>query len=161
MDEAAKTNADAVVAVLGKNADLLAKEIDPKRVHIVENKDWEEGMASSVRSGLKTLLQKKPAIDAVIFLICDQPFISVSLLNELIATQKKTGKPIVASNYGETVGPPALLHKKFFSDLMQLKGDAGARKIIQQNSDEVATVLFPRGSIDIDTQEDYEALKNL
>ena len=43
---------------------------------------------------------------------------------------------------------------------MQLKGDAGARKIIQQHSDEVATILFTKGKIDIDTNEDYEALTN-
>jgi molybdenum cofactor cytidylyltransferase len=42
---------------------------------------------------------------------------------------------------------------------MRLKGDAGARKIIQQHSDDVATVLFTKGKIDIDTNEDYEALK--
>ena len=43
---------------------------------------------------------------------------------------------------------------------MKLKGDAGARKIIQQNMNDVATILFPEGKIDIDTKEDYEALKN-
>ena len=43
---------------------------------------------------------------------------------------------------------------------MQLKGDAGARKIIQQHSDEVASILFTKGKIDIDTKEDYEELKN-
>ena len=43
---------------------------------------------------------------------------------------------------------------------MKLSGDAGARKIIQQNMNDVATILFPDGRIDIDTNEDYEALKN-
>jgi CTP:molybdopterin cytidylyltransferase MocA len=43
---------------------------------------------------------------------------------------------------------------------MQLKGDTGARKIIQQHRDKVATILFAKGKIDIDTNEDYEALKN-
>jgi len=156
--EAAIANVNAVVVVLGKNADLLAKEIDGKKVNVVENKEWEEGMASSVRSGLNTLLQNKPAIDGVIFMVCDQPHISASILNELITTQQKTGKPIVTCNYGDTIGPPALFHKSFFSELVKLKGDAGARKIIQQNMDEVATVLFPHGKIDIDTEADYNAL---
>ena len=44
--------------------------------------------------------------------------------------------------------------------MMQLKGDAGARKMIQQHSDEVATILFTKAKIDIDTKEDYEALTN-
>ena len=76
----------------------------------------------------------------------------------MITTQQKTGKRIVACSYGEIIGPPALFHKAFFPEVMKLRGDAGARKIIQQNMDEVATVLFPQGRIDIDTEADYDAL---
>lgn len=160
IQEAANTNADAVIVVLGKNADLLTKEIDNKKVHVVVNKEWQEGMASSVRSGLNTLLKVMSSADAVIIMVCDQPYISASVLNDLITTQQKTGKLIVTCDYGEAIGPPALFHKIYFSELMKLKGDAGARKIIQNHNDEVATVFFVKGSIDIDTKEDYEALKN-
>ena len=118
-------------------------------------------MASSVRLGLDTLLNSKPYIDAVIFMVCDQPHISSLVLDELITTQQKTTKQIVTCNYGESIGPPALFHKKYFRELMELKGDIGARIIIQQNMSDVATVLFPEGKIDIDTKEDYEALKKL
>ena len=159
VDEAINAKADAVVVVLGKNADLFQDEIDKEKVCVVVNKDWAEGMASSVRLGLGTLLNTKPYIDAVIFMVCDQPHISSSVLNELITTQQKTTKQIVTCNYGESIGPPALFHKKYFRELMELKGDIGARNIIQQNINDVATILFPEGKIDIDTKEDYEALK--
>ena len=158
IQEAIYSIADPVIVVLGANADKFEKEISEKKVHIIENKEWEEGMASSVRAGLNTLLKINPTADAVIFMVCDQPFISSSLLNDLIVVQQETHKPIVTSNYGEAIGPPALFHKSIFKDLLQLKGDAGARKIIQQYSDDVATVLFPEGSIDIDTENDYEEL---
>ena len=160
VDEAIHAKADAVVVVLGKNADLFKGEIDKENVRVVVNKDWAEGMASSVRLGLDTLLNSKPYIDAVIFMVCDQPHISSSVLNELITTQQKTTKQIVTCNYGESIGPPALFHKKYFRELMGLKGDVGARNIIQENMNDVATILFPEGKIDIDTKEDYEALKN-
>ena len=91
-------------------------------------------------------------------MVCDQPYVSSSLLNDLLKKQRETGKPIVTSNYGETIGPPAFFHKTFFPELLKLQGDTGARKIIEQNNDKVATVLFPEGSIDIDTEEDYEEL---
>jgi len=94
----------------------------------------------------------------VIIMVCDQPYISYSILNELIFTQRKTGKAIVTCNYGETNGPPTLFHKSLFNELMQLKGDVGAKKIVQQHIDETAMVLFPKGSIDIDTREDYESI---
>ena len=160
LDEAINAKVDAVVIVLGKNADLFKDEINKEKVSVVVNKDWIEGMASSVRLGLDALLNSKPYIDAAIFMVCDQPHISSSILNTLITTQQKTTKQIVTCNYGESIGPPALFHKKYFRQLMELKGDIGARNIIQENMNDVATVLFPEGKIDIDTKEDYEALKN-
>lgn len=160
INEAISAKADAVVVILGKNADLFQNKINNQKINVVINKDWEEGMASSVRLGLGTLLKIKPYIDAVIFMVCDQPHISSIILNELITTQQKTTKQIVTCNYGGAIGPPALFHKKYFRELAKLKGDVGARNIIQQNMNDVATVLFPEGKIDIDTKEDFDALKN-
>jgi len=157
--EAANSNACNVIVVIGAYADLIANEIDGDIVYIVKNENWNEGIASSVRLGLDALLKQTPSIDAVIFMVCDQPFVTSSLLNDLIAKQRETQKAIVASNYGETIGPPALFHQSLFAELMELKGDVGARRIIQLHSDEVATVFFPDGKIDIDTQKDYDVLK--
>lgn len=160
VDAAVSSDANRVVVVFGANADEISKKVDKSKVSSIVNTDWSEGMASSVRNGLNELLFISPSTDAVIFMVCDQPYISSEVINELIASQKETGKPIVTCNYGETIGPPALFHRSLFPHLMQLKGDAGARKIIQQHSDDVATVLFMKGKFDIDTNEDYEALKN-
>jgi len=160
INEAVNSNADAIVVILGKNADQFKKEIDDRKVRVAVNSLWEEGMASSLRLGLDTLLKDKPYIDAVIFMVCDQPHVLSSILNELIVTQQKTTKQIVTCNYGDSIGPPALFHKKYFKDLMKLSGDTGARKIIQENMNDMTTILFPEGEIDIDTEEDYEKLKN-
>lgn len=159
VNEAINAKADAVVVILGKNADLFEGEIDKEEVRVVINENWKEGMASSVRLGLDTLLKIKPYIDAVIFMVCDQPHISSSVLNELITKQQKTTKQIVTCNYGESIGPPALFHKKYFRDLARLNGDVGARNIIEKNIHDVAMILFPEGKIDIDTEDDFEALK--
>ena len=158
VDTANDADANPIIVVVGANASLLEKEIEEKKVHIVENKEWKEGMASSVRCGLNTLVRVAPSSDAVIIMVCDQPFVSSSLLNELMATQKNTGKLIVTSQYENAIGPPALFHKNIFSELLALKGDAGARKIIEQRGTDVATVLFKKGNIDIDTEADYKAL---
>src|SRR5688572_9569620 len=124
VDTANDADANPVIVVLGASAAVLEKEIDEKKVHIVENKEWQEGMASSIRCGLNTLLQIAPSSDAVILMVCDQPFISASLLNELITTQKNTGKLIVTSQYENTIGSPALFYKTIFPELLKLKGDA-------------------------------------
>ena len=159
INAAVNSDADPIIVVLGANADEISKEIDRSNINVIMNTEWEEGMASSVRNGLNEVLFFSPSTDAVIFMVCDQPHISSPLLNELVTTHKETGKAIVTCNYGEAIGPPALFHRSLFKELMQLKGDVGARNIIQQHQDEVATVLFPKGQIDIDTKEDYDALK--
>jgi len=158
VDTANDTDASPVIVVLGANAALLEKEINEKKVHIAENSEWSEGMASSVRCGIKTLVQIAPYTDAAIIMVCDQPFVSPALLNDLVTEQKKTGKSIVTSRFEHAIGPPALFHKTVFAELLGLKGDAGARKIIEQRGNDVATVSFDKGEIDIDTEADYKAL---
>jgi molybdenum cofactor cytidylyltransferase len=157
-DVVVATGIQPFIIVLGANADLLIPEIDNNKALIVVNKNWKGGMATSIISGLTALLENQPATDNVIFLMCDQPFVTTSLLNNLVIIQQETGKPIVASNYDDILGVPALFNKTFFSTLMQLQGDTGARKVIQQHINEVATVPFLKGKIDIDTAEDYENL---
>lgn len=158
IDAALQSIAGSVVVVLGANAEQVSNEINKSGINVLINKEWEEGMASSVRNGLNEILFFNSSTDAVIFMVCDQPFISAQVINDMIALQRKTGQPIVTCNYGEAIGPPALFHKSLFHELMELKGDAGARKIIQRHSSEVVTVLFEKGKIDIDTETDYNNL---
>ena len=160
IDAAVSSTANTVVIVLGANADQISKEIDKSKTNVIINTEWEEGMASSIRNGLNELLFISPLTDAVILMVCDQPHISSQIINDLINKQKESGKTIVTCNYGEAFGPPALFHKSLFHELMHLKGDVGARKIIQHHNEDVTTVLFANGKIDIDTKEDYDALNN-
>lgn len=158
INSAGDTGINPLIVVVGANASLLSNEIETKKAHTVFNKHWQTGMASSINSGLNFLIEKYPLTDGVIFMMCDQPFVSAGLLKNLIIVQKQTGKPIVCSSYQDVLGVPAIFHKNIFPELLKLKGDTGARKIIQQHPHELATVQFLKGNIDIDTAEDYENL---
>ncbi len=150
--------ASPVIAILGANADLLKKDIDNNKITIVINKEWSEGMASSIRCGLEKLLEIAPLVDAVIIMVCDQPHVNVKLLNGLVEKYGETGNPIIASSYENSMGTPALFEKSIFEKLLALKGDTGAKKIMKENAERVSVVNFPLGKIDIDTMEDYESL---
>jgi molybdenum cofactor cytidylyltransferase len=158
VDEALETGCASVFVVLGANSELLRMELKDKPVSIVENTGWQEGMASSIRCGLETITNTILRPDSIIFMVCDQPFVSSSLLLNLIEKKNKTGMPIVASSYEDKIGTPALFQRSFFPALMELKGDRGARKLITDNPYKVATVSFPEGIKDIDTKDDYEKL---
>ncbi len=113
-------------------------------------------MASSVRCGLSALLEKDSSMEGVILMVCDQPFVTAGLIDRLIAGHQETGKRIVASAYGGTFGPPVFFHRSFFPDLMELSGDTGGKSLILGNLAEMLSIDFPEGTIDIDTEADYQ-----
>ena len=151
---------DSVIVVLGARAEQIWKAWNEPRVMVVENPLWSQGMGGSLAVGLQSLLIAKPATQAAIFLLCDQPLLTATVLRRLIATHLSTGSAIVASEYNETLGVPALFHSCMFSDLLALKGKEGARKVIQSHPRQVVGVPFAEGSLDIDTPADWAQLHN-
>lgn len=157
IDEAVLSDADTVVVVLGAKAKEILKQMPIEKVVVVLNKDWREGMAESIEAGLKAAVGVR-AVDQVIITVTDQPFVSAALFKKLVQQQKESGKQIVASAYADTIGTPVLFTQKYFELLSDLQGDQGAKKIIKANMQDTATVDFPEGNIDIDTEEDLKYL---
>jgi molybdenum cofactor cytidylyltransferase len=147
-----------VAVVIGANIEIVKQELKGFDVDVVENKKWNDGISASLSCGLEVSEKLIKHIDGIIFMVGDQPFVSTLLLDDLLKTQRETGLPIIASDYGDTLGTPVLFHKIFFEELMNLHGDTGAKKLIEKYKNLRTTVSFPKGKIDIDTKEDYEAL---
>jgi molybdenum cofactor cytidylyltransferase len=147
-----------VLVVTGANADSMNEELKGLPVEMVHNPQWEEGMASTLRKGLETIRVLHPETDGIIFMVCDQPFVTKSHLLCLIESHARSAKPVTASVYGGRAGTPAFFHRNYFDKLMELKGDKGARALISSHPEDVETVSFEEGAIDIDTKEDYERL---
>jgi len=143
--------------VLGADEESHRKIIRDLPVDIVYNKNWERGMGNSLKSGLASLIQKNPALEAIVVTVCDQPLMKPENITNLLAKYKETGKPVIASRYSQMPGVPALFDKSYFRKLALLPDDQGAKKIILQNKDDVCEVDFPGGEVDLDTMEDYEA----
>lgn len=153
------SKAGTIVVVLGAKADTLQKEVSGTSVHVRVNTEWQEGMASSIRCGVKALMEISPGAAGVILMVCDQPFVTASILNDLIAAYQKSGKPVVTCSYDDTFGPPVFFHRSLFGELLRLKGDIGARGVVRQHVDAIEVVPFPKGTFDVDTEKDYEQLK--
>ncbi|GAA6621425.1 NTP transferase domain-containing protein [Scytonema sp. NUACC26] len=147
-----------VIVVLGAYADRIRSEIELSNVRIVENHCWSEGMSTSIRSGIEALNED---VDAVVLMLCDQPFVSTQIINQLVNVFWATGGQIVASEYGGVQGVPALFKRTLFAELLTLSGAAGARQVIKQNAREVVSLPFPEGLFDLDTRDDYEQFQKL
>lgn len=158
ISEALKVPDSFLIVITGSNSKIIEKELLSFDVTICFNEDWETGMASSIVKGLNELLHLNPNCEQCIFAVCDQPFVTSFIFENLINEYHKTGKGITASAYSETVGTPVLFHKKYFKELQDLKGQEGAKKLIKKYFEDTASIPFEKGSIDIDTEEDYNKL---
>lgn len=156
IDEALKISCQARVLVLGAYNEKIKENLTHEDVVIVHNKNWESGMASSIQVGLNYLIEHYDP-DQVLILLCDQPFINQKLMEQLIDLKRKEQKGIVGSYYGGTVGVPVLFDRKYFPDLQALKGKEGAKKLVRKFGDDVGSISFPKGNIDIDTESDFKA----
>ncbi|MDB5145304.1 MAG: nucleotidyltransferase family protein, partial [Mucilaginibacter sp.] len=121
------------------------------------NPDWKEGMASSIRIGIKEI-EKNKAIDSALVMLCDQPFVDQALIDDMLRKQQETGKAIIACSYNDTIGVPVLFGRSLFAELLLLKGHDGAKKILKDHPKDIVTIQFDKGNIDIDTMDDYERL---
>jgi molybdenum cofactor cytidylyltransferase len=156
--EALAASPQKVFVVVGSAAEEISEQVDKKQAYLLFNKNWEEGIASSIREGLQQSLLLSTNLEAVILMVCDQPYVNAALLRNLVSQHVESGKPIVASQYKETLGTPVLFHKSFFPELLKLNGDVGAKKLIMDHQQQVQAVRFPLGHIDIDNMADYETL---
>lgn len=146
------------ILILGAHADQIRQATDLKEVTVLNNETWPEGIASSIRLGVSESIKLNESLDSILFLLSDQPFVTAELIEEL--TQKHTNgdQRITACSYKENIGVPAIFGKTFFPQLLELTGDAGAKKMIAQNHEHVDSVDFKDGSFDVDTEEDYKEL---
>lgn len=149
-----------VVVILGGNAEMIQSTLTGQPVPVIYNPDWQEGIASSIRLGITELQKALPNITSAILMLCDQPFADAAILNQLIQKKLAAGKSIIASAFDGTFGSPALFDRAHFAELQQLTGSDGAKKLLIKYADEVVTIPFLLGTIDIDTVGDYERLGN-
>ena len=161
IDTALATGCPKVMVVLGARADMLKPELANEPIEVLENKNWQEGMTSSIRYALQNITIAGFQPESIIFMVCDQPFVTSSLLMSLVEKGVETGLPIIASGYDDKAGTPAMFHKSMFPQLMELKGDKGARALLAAQPEKVAIVPFAKGVTDIDTVADYELLKKI
>jgi molybdenum cofactor cytidylyltransferase len=144
--------------VLGHAAEEIKQRIDLTGVETIFNPDYRSGQSSSVRVALDVLPSD---VDAVVFVLGDQPLVESTVIDRLASAYRAENAPIIQPNYHEGRGNPVLIARVLFSELAQVDGDTGARPLIQRHRDAVFLVdatEFERPD-DIDTREDYNRIQ--
>jgi len=144
-----------LIVVLGSQFNIINPVIISD-VNVLNNKNWEIGMASSISIGVQYLNNN---IEGVLVSLVDQYMLTSELIDLLIKKYRINPNKLIASKYGNGVyGPPAIFPNRLFNDLKSLEGDRGAGKIIQNellnHPEQLIIVDFEKGHLDIDTPED-------
>lgn len=143
-----------VTVVTGADADALAaaaRAFDPG-VRLVHAPDHAEGMGASLRTGVAAL---PPDTAAAFVFLGDMPRVPHAILPRL-ATALAAGAPAAAPVFQGRRGNPVLLGRDLFPQLLALKGDEGARRILQALGERLALVEAPDDGVlfDVDVPDD-------
>jgi len=149
------------IVVLGANRNEILADINRHSSSVFINSDWSEGIASSIRFGLKKSLELNPSMKQILYLLSDQPYISSDVIQNIIDRHSTGNQIITASTYNNNIGVPAIFDESLFPKLLTLKGDTGAKKIMMQHRNNVQTFPFDDGAFDVDTEDDVEKLSTI
>ena len=153
---AAEVTGNALIVVLGAGAGELAPLLRHSPGSVVVNRQWREGLASSIRAGVARL----PATCAgAMLVLADQAAVTSDDLRRLAGTWRRRPQCIAAALYAGTSGAPAIFPRSAFTELAALRGDSGARSVLRRSADRVIRVPMPAAELDLDTPEDLLALE--
>jgi len=150
------SSVEKLIVVLGYQKEIIEKIIDKDaKIKFIFNKDFESGVASSIKVGLNHLPENTES-----FFIClgDMPLVNCDIYNELINSRNK--KDIIVPTYKSQQGNPVLFNISMKEKIMDISGDFGAKKILHLNKDKILNLEINNQSIvrGFDTKKDFNFL---
>lgn len=139
--------------VAGNDWSKVAAACEPLQGFMILNQRFAEGLATSLAAGVASVAN---VADGILLMLADQPLITTGHLESLVRAWHSSPDSICASAYADTVGPPVIFPRRHFNDLMELRGDRGAKAVIDMNRDQVVTIQFEDAAVDIDRPDDLE-----
>jgi CTP:molybdopterin cytidylyltransferase MocA len=137
--------------IVGNDWPGVTAACHPLQGFMAVNPDFRNGMASSIKMAVRSVSE---VAKAVLLLLADQPLVTASHLEVLANAWRASPDSICASAYAETVGPPVIFPARCFPELMELKGDRGARRVIDRNRDNMIAIRLEEAAVDIDRPDD-------
>jgi CTP:molybdopterin cytidylyltransferase MocA len=148
---AAEVVGHALIVVLGARAADLTPLLKHSPASVVINRDWREGLASSIRAGVARL---PASCDGAMLVLADQARVTAEDLRRLAGAWRRQPSYVAAARYGGTIGVPAIFPRHLFGELRDLKGDTGARALLNRHADRLTKVMMASAGFDLDTPDD-------
>jgi molybdenum cofactor cytidylyltransferase len=164
LDAALKSELNKIVLVLGyahqKILHVLGEKLQHPKLLVAINPQYEKGQSLSLQTGLSKVKEDCPA---VMFLLGDQPMLDTATINVLLERFWADEKEICVPIYGGKRKTPTIFRRRLYTQLMDIKGDMGARQLIDDNPDQVLAIEIedPISFFDVDTRQDFQSLKKM
>ncbi len=146
---------DEVIVVVGHRASEVQEQLGTRPINTVFNPDYREGMLTSAQTGIRAL----EASDAFALMLVDQPFITSTLIDQVVDAYVHTEKGIALPSYNYKRGHPVIFDQKYARDILALTPESdGVRTLFKKYGDDIHYVTVDTDSVlrDIDYREDYE-----
>ena len=164
LDAALTSMLSRIILVLGYAHQKIMKALEEKLQHpklqVEINPDYQKGQSQSLRVGLAKVSDTFPA---VMFLLADQPLVDAATINYLLKKFWSAKKGICVPTFHGNRGNPTIFSQKFYKQIIEIKGDIGARQIINSHPEQVLEIEIknPLLFADVDTPEDFAKIDKL
>ncbi|WIO74669.1 nucleotidyltransferase family protein [Porticoccaceae bacterium LTM1] len=138
-----------IFAVTGRYHEEIKKQF-PK-LSLIENKQWQQGLGSSISRGAKALSDE---YENLLIVLADQVAIKTDDIKALMESHQPN--QITCAFYSEKCGVPAIFSKSYFSQLLELNSDQGAKALLSNSENNVVTISMKRAALDIDTLDQLQ-----
>jgi len=145
----------STLLVVGHERQAVLEACLPMRGFFVFNERYADGMSTSIAAAAAAL---DGISDALLLLLADQPLVPADHLTALRSAWLENPDTIVASRFANVIGPPVIFPARMFGELRSLKGDRGARALLNSGAEDIVAIDCDAAAIDIDTPE---ALDNI
>ena len=155
---------ERVVVVVGKEGESVRQCLADFPLEIVANAEAETGMSSSLRIGVTEAARRWPDSDGILITLGDQPIVEREIIDAVVTQLTRNGengcaKSIVAARFQGQLGTPVLFTPEMVPELLALRGDRGARSVVERDVSRVCFVDFDRPApLDVDTVTDLAHL---
>lgn len=144
-----------IIVVTGAHANEVEAAAQDSPVRWVHNPRWADGLGGSIATGADHI---SPDSSAVLILLCDQWRILGEDLQALVATWHCAPTRIVTALAGGCYMPPVIFPSACFGQLRALRGDRGARSLLQSQSGLLTPVPLENAAFDLDTTDHLNQL---
>lgn len=149
---------DIALTVVTQYDRIIADLDGRKDINTVFCGDSRLGASYTIKAGINSLMGRLKKDDWLLFIVADQPYLSKKTILKFIvaASQDKKSKDykVFSARYSGKAGNPCMFSCKLISELLELSGDSGGRKVAKRHECFYIDVEDGKELFDIDSEKD-------